>query len=335
MSDYLVRVEEICNQADNLEDESESIKLLQKSFQLVKEVVNKTTLPNLNESKVDKILKKILDDKSLKKLEKILDAQTVEKYGAISEEINSNVKRMVYEFSKNSKKMVDEFFGNSKKMVGGDDVDECSICTENMGEGDFVRCPNQHKFHKHCIERWMVLNHTCPICRTDWDLPAEMLEKVRTAKLIYFGSFLIFWLFVAKLFLPEGAELELVGDIIRTIFILNVMCLGFVDDELTAFTICKFQSYIYSVITIVCTIYYYGIERNGDFLELRDHLMLRLNEIMRQLMEFNVTPRTEILDIHGGSNKPRRRKSCKRLKKSNRRRKSYRNRKTRRKVIKF
>jgi len=177
---------------------------------------------------------------------------------------------------------------------------------------------------------------SCPICRIRWDLPAEMLEKARTAKLIYFGSFLIFWLFVADLFLPEGAESGLVGDIIRTIFILNVMCLGFVDDEPTAFTICKFQSYIYSVITIVCTIYYYGIAQNGDFLELRNHLILRLNEIMNQLVGFlNVTPRTGIVDIHGGSNKPRRRKSCKRLKKSNRRRKSYRNRKTRRKVIKF
>lgn len=67
MSDYLTRGKEICNQADKLEDESELIKLLQKSFLLVKEIVNKTTLPNLNESKVDKILKKTLDDKSLKK----------------------------------------------------------------------------------------------------------------------------------------------------------------------------------------------------------------------------------------------------------------------------
>ena len=104
MSDYLVRVDEIYNQAKISKDENELIKLLQKSFQLVKEVVNKTTLPNLNESKVDKILKKILDDKSLKKLEKILDAQTVEKYGAISEDINSNVKRMEVNFLETQRK---------------------------------------------------------------------------------------------------------------------------------------------------------------------------------------------------------------------------------------
>ena len=121
MSDYLVRVDEIYNQAKISKDESEIIKLLQMSFQLVKEVVNKTTLPNLNESKVDKILKKILDDKSLKKIENYLDPKTVEKYGAISKEINSNVKRMV-----------EEFFGNSKKMVGGDDVYECGICFEDI-----------------------------------------------------------------------------------------------------------------------------------------------------------------------------------------------------------
>ena len=232
--------------------------------------------------------------------------------------------------------MVDEFFGNSKKMVGGDDVDECSICLEDIEERNFVRCPkNQHKFHKKCIELWMNESLSCPMCRTDWNLPAEMLEKVRTAKLIYFGSLLIFWLLVAELFLPEGAESGLVGDTYRTIFILNVMCLGFVDVESTAFTICKFQSYIYIVVTIVCTIYYYGIERNVGVSQLRDDLIHRLDEIMRQLMEFNVTPRTGIVDIHGGSNKPRRRKSCKRLKKSNRRRKSYRSKRTRRKVIKF
>lgn len=319
MSDYLVRGKEIYNQAKISKDESELIQLLQKSFQLVKEVVNKTTLPNLDESEVDKILKKILDDKSLKKLEKILDAQIVGKYREITEKINSNVKRMV-----------DEFFRNSKKMVGGDDVDECSICFEEIVERDLVRCPEQHKFHKVCAERWMNESLSCPICRIRWDLPAQMLEKVRTAKLIYFGSFLIFWLFVADLFLPEGAESGLVGDTYRTIFILNVMCLGFVDDEPTAFTICKFQSYIYIVVTIVCTIYYYGIESNGGVSQLRNDLILRLNEITNRLMGFlNVTPRTGIVDIHGGSNKPRRRKSCKRLKKSNRRRKSYRSKRTR------
>ena len=40
MSDYLVRGKEIYNQAKISKDESELIKLLQKSFQLVKEVVN-------------------------------------------------------------------------------------------------------------------------------------------------------------------------------------------------------------------------------------------------------------------------------------------------------
>ena len=68
MSDYLTRGKEIYNQAEISKDESELIKLLQMSFQLVKEVKNKTTLPNLDKSKVDTIFKKILDDKSLKKL---------------------------------------------------------------------------------------------------------------------------------------------------------------------------------------------------------------------------------------------------------------------------
>jgi len=45
----------------------------------------------------------------------------------------------------------------------------CSICAENYKDGEEMRvlpCPSRmHHFHKSCIDRWLRLNASCPICR--------------------------------------------------------------------------------------------------------------------------------------------------------------------------
>ena len=45
----------------------------------------------------------------------------------------------------------------------------CTICRENMNEGEVIRtiCGCQHKFHISCIEKWLSGNIRCPICRND------------------------------------------------------------------------------------------------------------------------------------------------------------------------
>ncbi|XP_041989713.1 uncharacterized protein LOC121741084 [Salvia splendens] len=43
--------------------------------------------------------------------------------------------------------------------------ERCSICLEDYDEGDdlgILDC--KHEFHKSCIEKWLLLKNTCPIC---------------------------------------------------------------------------------------------------------------------------------------------------------------------------
>jgi len=45
----------------------------------------------------------------------------------------------------------------------------CSICSESYVPGESIRvlpCPsNSHHFHQNCIDKWLKINSSCPICR--------------------------------------------------------------------------------------------------------------------------------------------------------------------------
>lgn len=44
---------------------------------------------------------------------------------------------------------------------------ECSICLSNYEDNDEVtKLGCEHNFHKECIEEWLHVNQTCPLCRT-------------------------------------------------------------------------------------------------------------------------------------------------------------------------
>ena len=44
--------------------------------------------------------------------------------------------------------------------------EECSICCEFMTFFNNKKIkPCNHRFHKHCIERWRKRKNTCPLCR--------------------------------------------------------------------------------------------------------------------------------------------------------------------------
>lgn len=41
----------------------------------------------------------------------------------------------------------------------------CPICLDRFGSGDMLRLmPCKHKYHKDCIDRWLKIKATCPIC---------------------------------------------------------------------------------------------------------------------------------------------------------------------------
>jgi len=46
------------------------------------------------------------------------------------------------------------------------DEEACAVCMENYKRGDKLRAlPCHHEFHVPCIDRWLELRDTCPLCR--------------------------------------------------------------------------------------------------------------------------------------------------------------------------
>ncbi|KAI4339374.1 hypothetical protein MLD38_024325 [Melastoma candidum] len=52
--------------------------------------------------------------------------------------------------------------------------DHCVICFEEWAAGDVARVmPCKHKFHGECIEKWLGVHGSCPVCRYEMPLEEE------------------------------------------------------------------------------------------------------------------------------------------------------------------
>ncbi|CAH1431632.1 unnamed protein product [Lactuca virosa] len=56
------------------------------------------------------------------------------------------------------------------EIKGTDEIEslggECVICLEEWGVGDVVKeMPCKHKFHGGCVEKWLKIHGSCPVCR--------------------------------------------------------------------------------------------------------------------------------------------------------------------------
>jgi hypothetical protein len=67
-----------------------------------------------------------------------------------------------------SKKLINAL---PKCKVGADeDLGACCICLDEMTKGVQVRkLPCDHKFHPKCIDKWLLRNKCCPMCKKDID----------------------------------------------------------------------------------------------------------------------------------------------------------------------
>jgi hypothetical protein len=51
---------------------------------------------------------------------------------------------------------------------GGDSLGDCAICLDAFAAGKEMPCG--HRFHSECLERWLGVHGSCPVCRRE--LPA-------------------------------------------------------------------------------------------------------------------------------------------------------------------
>jgi hypothetical protein len=52
--------------------------------------------------------------------------------------------------------------------VYNEKFDTCSICIQqiyNVSAKTLTNC--NHTYHTYCINKWLIKNHTCPMCRND------------------------------------------------------------------------------------------------------------------------------------------------------------------------
>jgi len=60
---------------------------------------------------------------------------------------------------------------------GGEDL-TCSICYSDYVVGEEIRLlPCDHSFHCQCVDEWLAINKTCPLCRRDIDIGDIELQQ--------------------------------------------------------------------------------------------------------------------------------------------------------------
>ena len=56
----------------------------------------------------------------------------------------------------------------SSKLLCGNFEEECSICQDNMVEGNTaLKLTCRHAYHADCVQMWLEKHNTCPLCRNE------------------------------------------------------------------------------------------------------------------------------------------------------------------------
>lgn len=71
-----------------------------------------------------------------------------------------------------------ETFGEAED-ADSRDAPSCAVCLSDFANGDTLRSlPCRHRFHKHCIDKWLVRNKVCPLCLRDIHPKCQDAKKV-------------------------------------------------------------------------------------------------------------------------------------------------------------
>ncbi|KAB1994215.1 hypothetical protein ES319_D13G084400v1 [Gossypium barbadense] len=64
--------------------------------------------------------------------------------------------------------------------IGESEDGECIVCLEEWKPGEVVKeMPCKHKFHDECIQKWLVIHGSCPVCRYKMPVDEEDMGKKR------------------------------------------------------------------------------------------------------------------------------------------------------------
>ncbi|XP_021890567.1 E3 ubiquitin-protein ligase RNF181-like [Carica papaya] len=68
----------------------------------------------------------------------------------------------------------------SVEISDGDEEGECVMCLEEWELGEVAReMPCKHRFHSKCIEEWLGIHGSCPVCRYKMPVDEEETGKKR------------------------------------------------------------------------------------------------------------------------------------------------------------
>ncbi|PWA78385.1 Zinc finger, RING/FYVE/PHD-type [Artemisia annua] len=61
-------------------------------------------------------------------------------------------------------------------VMSAPEDEDCPICLTEFGGGEVKEMECKHMFHKECVEKWLGVSATCPVCR--YQMPVDESRRV-------------------------------------------------------------------------------------------------------------------------------------------------------------
>jgi hypothetical protein len=69
-------------------------------------------------------------------------------------------------------------------IISNDYINECSICFHSINKNKMQTLPCFHDYHFNCIYKWVTINKSCPLCRSDTNMCDLNIDKIKNKIII-------------------------------------------------------------------------------------------------------------------------------------------------------